>query len=109
MTTLSTPHGAGAFRLSLLGSTDGSVSVEFAHYSLTPDGARELARLLSSAADSADYYAGRGHERHVNLTADCPLCVAEAGHQLDRLEDVDDVPLRLIGGRYAVPVDGGAS
>lgn len=45
---------------------------------LSPDDARKLAHLLSRAVETARRGPGT-HERHVNLTASCFLCVAEAG------------------------------
>ena len=68
-----------------LRSTDGrTVRVEFGPYTFTPREARDVLYGLGQAAEYADRLPGI-HERHVNLLASCPLCVHEAGGQLDRL------------------------
>jgi len=75
-----------------LSTSDGRlVRVEFGAYSFRPREAVELSALIQRAANYADDLPSL-HERHVNLTATCPLCRFEAGAQTDRLDwsDVED-------------------
>lgn len=79
-----------------LRSTDGrTVRVEFGPYSFTAAEAHDAATNLIRAAQYADRLPDID-QRHGTLLASCPLCVYEAGGQLDRLtydelEDDDDV------------------
>lgn len=73
-------------------STDGrTVRIRFGMYDLSEseahDFAFDLVRASAEAANKPDH-----HQNHVNLLANCPLCVFEAGSQTDRLssEDLDE-------------------
>lgn len=67
-------------------STDGrTVRVEFGMYTFSPDEAFAFGQSMVSASIWAERVRDM-HERHVNLKASCPLCVYEAGWQVDRLE-----------------------
>lgn len=68
-----------------LRSTDGkTVRVEFDSRTLSTEEARDFASELMSAV-SFGHSLPSIHDRHVNLQADCALCVYEAGAQTDRL------------------------
>lgn len=67
-------------------STDGrTVRVDIGQpYTLSASEAQEVASGLSNIAGWAES-APDFHQNHVNLKADCPLCVYEANGQTDRL------------------------
>lgn len=76
-----------------LRSLDGkTVRVEFDGRTLTDEEAHDFAFDLVRAAGEASNKPDH-HQNHVNLLADCPLCVYEAGAQTDRLTYDDEPPV----------------